>query len=155
MSITIGIRRSEETTAIRATNSLFLSGLILDLMAAGLAFLTARWLQRLSDDEQQHLEDAFKNRTGGKKLGLLSDLFIRALAMSLFVPMPLLVIGIACMLAGLIIYVWSQHTIIVAILVTATFAATMPFVAGVFLIGQNPKRRAAIIDRLSTMQGDW
>ena len=157
MSITISTPRRDETIAIRAINTLFLAGLILDLMAACLSYLTSRWLQRLSDKEQQYLEDAFERdpRDAQKNYGLLYDLFIRGLALSLFIPMPLLVIGIFCMLIGLLIYAWSQHTMIVAILVTIAYAGTLPFVAGVFLIGKDEDRRKAIIDRLSTMQGDW
>lgn len=41
------------------TNVLFLSGLILDLMAAFLSYLTSRWLQRLSTEEKRLLELAF------------------------------------------------------------------------------------------------
>jgi len=57
LSISIGI--TPETASIRATNVLWLSGLILDLMAAFLSYLTSRWLQRLSREEKMLLERVF------------------------------------------------------------------------------------------------
>ncbi|KAG5650163.1 hypothetical protein H0H81_000500 [Sphagnurus paluster] len=63
MSTTMGIDRSQETPALRTVNALFLSGLILSLMSASLAFLTARWLQRFSQKERNHFSEVFeKNR---------------------------------------------------------------------------------------------
>lgn len=166
MSTTLGLPRDEETIAIRAVNSLFLSGLVLDLMAAFLAFLTSRWLQRLSAAEQGYLEDTFQRRQEiiqGKgqlvveraPVALLNRSIYTFFAMSLFVPMPLLIIGVVCMVAGLLTYAWSQHATIVATLVTTTCVLTLPFLAGIFLIGRKEGRRKAVIERLSAMQGDW
>ena len=59
MVVTAGIPKSQQDRAIQAINSFFLSGLILDLMAAVLALLTARWLQRLTPDEKVFLERTF------------------------------------------------------------------------------------------------
>lgn len=173
MSITIGITGDEETIAIRAINAFFLGGLILDLMSAFLAFLTSRWLQRLTVAEKLHLEKAFRrqNLLAGRETAAVecsesgqdverglsppNGLACAFFAMSLFVPMPLLVIGVVCMTAGLLTYTWSQHATSVAIPVTVACVSTLPFVAGIFSIGRKERRRKAIIDRLSTMQGDW
>lgn len=62
MSVSIGLTGADETAAIRATNALFLSGLILDLMAAFLSYLTSRWLQMLSNDEKDQLEKSFNKQ---------------------------------------------------------------------------------------------
>ena len=76
--------------------------------------------------------------------------------MSLFVSMPLLVIGVVCMVGGLLTYAWSQQPTIVAALLTLACGATLPFAAGDFLIGRKDEnKRMDIIYLLSTMQGDW
>jgi len=85
----------------------------------------------------------------------LKRIVYASLSMSLFVPLPLLVIGAICMISGLLISAWSQHPLLVAILTTTACAATLPFLAGVFMIGRDKGRRKAIISRLSKMQGDW
>jgi len=48
-----------DSTAVRAVNAFYLSGLIFDLIAACLAFLTSRWLQRLTNSEKHYLQDVF------------------------------------------------------------------------------------------------
>ncbi|KAF7976056.1 hypothetical protein HWV62_7593 [Athelia sp. TMB] len=64
MSLSIGTPKDQETAALRAVNTLFLSGLILDLMAAFLSYLTSRWLRRLSKTEMNELEKAFNDHQG-------------------------------------------------------------------------------------------
>lgn len=53
---------SPETVAIRAINTFFLSGFVLDILASLLAFLTIRWLERLTKWERGHLEAMFSHR---------------------------------------------------------------------------------------------
>ncbi|KAG6908875.1 hypothetical protein DXG01_002949 [Tephrocybe rancida] len=60
MTATIGIGRDAETAALSAVNALFLAGLIFSITSAFLAFLTARWLQRLSNSERTRLEITFE-----------------------------------------------------------------------------------------------
>ena len=69
--------------------------------------------------------------------------------------MPLLIFGIVCMMAGIYIYVWTQHSVIVASLVTLAGASPLPFIFGDFYIGRDGDRRRKLITRLSEMQGDW
>lgn len=189
---------SHETIAFRAINAFFLGGLILDIMSASLAFLTSRWLQRLTDDEKKLFEDKLtsvkktrqkKSRASQAKQPtddslnctgvphaeqqiegdlnrdveqhshrdsqLLRSAFYSWLSLSLFVPMPLLVLGVLSMVCGLYVYAWTQHPWIVATMFSIAGGATAPFLFGVFLIGQDPGRRKNIIHRLSRMQGDW
>ncbi|KAF5371383.1 hypothetical protein D9615_009699 [Tricholomella constricta] len=184
MSTTIGLSRDQETAALRAVNALFLSGLIICVMAAFLAFLTARWLQRLTDDERMHLEVVFNNRTWRQHLRQTADHVIEQrddgpsektpvtcqldeqpsflvrlihayFAYSLFAPMTLLIIGVLCMTVGLLVLAWAEHSLAVAITLTVACLVVLPFPAGVFLIGDKRQTRIVIIQILSRKQGDF
>jgi hypothetical protein len=177
-----------EDVAIRAVNAFWASGLVLDVLAALLAFLTGRWLERLTVRQRIHLEEDFSYSNGDedgeydqnerhsqdKRYDVESQLmhgqtqrerpwrtsnsqwlFYTWLGLSLFVPMPLLVFGIVCMVAGIYTYVWTQHSVIVASLVTLAGAVPLPFIIGDFVIGQDDTTRRNLITRLSEMQGDW
>lgn len=154
---------SDETTAIRAVNALFVSGLILDIMSAMLAYLTGRWLERLTEQEKDILEEYFASRdTLGSsqptpQRSPLEFIYYSWMAFSLFVPMPLLTLGVVCMMAGIYTYVWTQHSFVLAGLVTLAGVVALPFVIGDLFIGirKNSKRREKVIRRLSEMQGDW
>lgn len=176
-----------ENVAIRAVNAFWVGGLILDVLAALLAFLTGRWLERLTVQERKHLEKEFSYSNGDEdedydserhsqdkkhddesqpmhgqpqrehlwRTGDSQWLFYTWLGMSLFIPMPLLVFGIVCMIAGIYTYVWTQHSVIVASLVSLAGAIPLPFILGDFIIGKDGERRRKLITRLSEMQGDW
>ena len=62
LATTIGIPARDETIAFRAINSFFMGGLVLDIMAAMLGYLTSRWLQRMTDEEKDFLEETFARR---------------------------------------------------------------------------------------------
>ncbi|KDR68440.1 hypothetical protein GALMADRAFT_215871 [Galerina marginata CBS 339.88] len=169
------------SVAIQAINAFYVGGLILDLMAASLSFLTARWLQRLSEEEKDRFETALgqKNRQAKKQMSSRSSssdkqgnpeegrmnaqpvlplherILYAWMSFSLFSPLPLLIIGVVCMFVGIYVYVWTQQPKAVAIVVTAAGGAALPFVAGVFAIGQKEERRAVILSHLVSMQGDW
>ncbi|KAJ7734079.1 hypothetical protein B0H16DRAFT_155636 [Mycena metata] len=168
LGTTIGISRNEETVSLGAVNVLFLGGLILDIMSASLAFLTSRWLQRLTIDEREFLEKTFASseshdghRTSDSpqlpppKSVLDSKMAISFFARSLFVPFPLLLAGAACLVLGLLVYIWAQQALGVAVIVTVIYIFTLPFFFAVFLIGRDQQRRKEIIMRLSMSQGDW
>ncbi|KAF7967414.1 hypothetical protein HWV62_34387 [Athelia sp. TMB] len=182
MSLSIGTPKDEETAALRAVNALFLSGLILDLMAAFLSYLTSQWLRRLTKAEVLELEMVFNDRQDflaeknldlerrGADPPIVRTSYLSApahshrwndklveicFAISLVISMPLLAFGSLCMVVGIIIYTWSQHPTIVASIVTGIFTVNVPFLAGVILISRKSSRRRAIIHRLSTMQGSW
>ena len=167
MVVTAGIPKSQQDRAIQAINSFFLSGLILDLMAAVLALLTARWLQRLTPEEKDFLERTFAAAEHGKHSvpndkdenscphssgppntddighSTLADRILCAwFATSLFVPMPLLTTGILCLVIGLYVFAWTQQTVIVAIWMTLAGAGTLPFLVGVFAIGRKHDGKA-------------
>ncbi|KAM6489889.1 hypothetical protein JOM56_014701 [Amanita muscaria] len=151
---------SPETVAIRAANAFFLAGLVLDVLAALLAFLTTRWFERLTEEERTYLEAIFSQKQNNPakrrwKMGSSQWFFYTWLGMSLFVPMPLLILGIVCMMVGIYTYVWTQLSVIVASLVTLAGAGPLPFIFGDFFIGGEPARRRNLIIRLSEMQGDW
>jgi hypothetical protein len=61
------------------------------------------------------------------------------------------------MMAGIYTYIWTQHSPVVAALVTLAGGATLPFIVRDYYIGmrKNSKRREKVIRRLSEMQGDW
>lgn len=180
MSTTIGLSRSDETPSLRTVNAFFLSGLTFDLVSAFLAFLTARWLQRLTDEERAHLEVVFEQAQNQHAPSSNTDpeagvepgahqpapsppdmrpfvaRFIHAYcAHALFAPMTLLMLGVFCMAAGLLIFAWAEHSLAVAIVLTAVCLGLLPFPAGVFLIRRKASTRIAIIDILSKKQGDW
>ncbi|KAH6919119.1 hypothetical protein BKA70DRAFT_1089210 [Coprinopsis sp. MPI-PUGE-AT-0042] len=166
MSVTVGLSISEQTTSIRAINALYLGGLILDVASAVLAFLSARWLERLSQEERLFLENRFtrqneaRRSTGGVPTRIRwsfegGRLFSTWLGFSLFSPMPLLVLGVTCMVAGIHVFAWTQQHIAVALVVTFASVGVIPMVAGDFYIGPSEPRRRAVIERLSELQGDW
>jgi hypothetical protein len=57
MSTTISITQANETTAFHAVNAFFTGGLVLDIMAAMLGYLTGRWLERLTEEEKKALDE--------------------------------------------------------------------------------------------------
>jgi preprotein translocase subunit SecF len=156
MTITITIELEEQTVAIYVVNSLFLSGLILDIAAAFLAFLTSRWLQRLENSEKAHLEDVL----GGNHHPRAATSQVRKFlhnwfSLSLFVAMPLLVIAVMFMVVGIMVYVWSAQHLSVAVATSIALALPLPFIVGVFCIGRDQTRRENIINHLGGMRGDW
>jgi hypothetical protein len=167
MTTTLSV--TPETEALRWINALYLVGLVLDVLSALLAFLTTRWLERLTEPEKDLLEMEFSyhNLYADEKAPPLPPsirpwktgdrqwFYYTWLGGSLFVPLPLLVLGIMCMVAGLCTYSWTQHPVLVACLVTSASAAPLPFIVGDFSIGRNRDRRKKLILRLSEMQGTW
>jgi len=156
---------ARETIAIRAVRAFFTGGLVLDIMSAMLGYLTGQWLQRLTVEEKTILEETFAHRDMARRSSdhptsqrhnfTLERIYYTWLGLSLFAPMPLLLFGIACMMAGIYTYVWSQYTTVVAVIITVAGAVSLPFVLGDFYIGRNSERRKKVIGRLSEMQGDW
>ncbi|PVF95825.1 hypothetical protein CPB86DRAFT_557113 [Serendipita vermifera] len=178
MSISMNTPLEEQTVTISLTNAFFLMGLVLDLMAALTSLLTFRWLQRLSHGERNYLETRFEARSPLARDDVEEDLesdseerhnesmlslqvkwlerFIYSWsATSLFIPWLFLVLGVTAMAIGIQIYIWTQQKFLVAILVTLTYVGVLPFLAGVFIIGRDSKRRKRIIRTLSKNQGDW
>ena len=152
---------NDEAIARRAINAFYTGGLVLDIMAGLLGYLTGRWLERLTEEEKTILDESFTHRNGSSsqatsQRSTLKHIYYTWLGLSLFVPMPLLVFGIIFMMAGFYTYIWTQHSIVVAAIVTLAGSATMPFVFGNFYIGRTSlERRAKVIRRLREMQGDW
>ena len=164
MSTTISTTAANETMALRAVNAFYAGGLVLDIMSAMLGYPTGRWLQRLTEEEIAILDENFTHRnthrpssqTTPPQRSTLELIYYTWMGLSLFVPMPLLFFGITCMMAGIYTYIWTQHSTVVAALVTLAGGATVPFVIGDFYIGRNNwERRRKVIHRLSEMQGDW
>jgi membrane protein YqaA with SNARE-associated domain len=132
-------------------------------MAAMLGYLTGRWLERLTEEEKKALDEnlTHRNTLGSSQpapqRSTLELVYYTWMALSLFVPMPLLTCGVICMMAGIYTYIWTQHSPVVAALVTLAGGATLPFIVGDYHIGmrKNSKRREEVIRRLSEMQGDW
>ncbi|KAG8789370.1 hypothetical protein FRC20_006401 [Serendipita sp. 405] len=177
MTISINTTRKEQTIKLCFINGLFMGGLILDLVASFLAFLTARWLQRLSAEERSKLEEIFTDKSSPRKNDeeqpaideqelqkqqqqqQQEDLFDRILhfwlSFSLFSSMPLLVLGVMCMAAGIGIYVLTCHKPIVGVLVILAYVGLAPIVVGIFLIGSGKKRRMGVIHELGKRRGDW
>ncbi len=150
--------QDDTTTRFRTVNAFYTGGLVLDIMSALLAFLTMRWLERLTEEEQGELEGDFLDRQSEEKAGRAKrrspfSWFYTWMGLSLFVPMPLLILGILCMIVGICTSIW--HSAVVAALVTLAVVGVMPFVAGDFFIGRERNRRRNLIIRLSEMQGDW
>ncbi|PVF95827.1 hypothetical protein CPB86DRAFT_875383 [Serendipita vermifera] len=177
MTITINTPIDQQTTVICLINAFFVMGLILDLVAAFLAFLTFRWLQRLSTEEKSYLKITFEARSRRQKIeelteegrstntaderglsskgGGIGEFFESWSALSLFIPMFFVVVGVAFMAVGIQIYIWTQQKRLVAILVTIAYVAVLPFIFGLFIIGKDAERRKRIIRKLSQRQGDW
>ncbi|KAG8762474.1 hypothetical protein FRC19_003687 [Serendipita sp. 401] len=177
MSISINTSLEDQSTKVCIINALFVGGLVLDLVASFLAFLTARWLQRLSKTERAELEQVFEAKNSKGLKGALEKgtstanqtqpptppptptpgerIILFWCSLSLFIPMPLLVLGVICMTLGIEIYVWTFHKTIVGILVSFAYVALVPFVVGVFTIGSGEERRKGVIHELGKRQGDW
>ncbi|KAF6752868.1 hypothetical protein DFP72DRAFT_442409 [Ephemerocybe angulata] len=169
MGLTIG---KDDTLGIRAINALFMGGMLVDIMAAMMGYLTIRWLERMRDAEQTLLNKLLQLKTNGRKADSATgakpvnfdsasinigppSLAHKFMALSLMIPLPFVMIGIAAMLAGIYVYVWTQHPTPVAIVVTVMGLSTLPFIACDFMIGRNEDRRKFIIRRLCELQGDW
>ena len=156
--------QEDKTAGFRAVNAFYTGGLILDIMSALLAFLTMRWLERLTEEEndvlerdflRQQSEDEADRRKIRPRRSPFDWIFYTWMGLSLFAPMPFLILGILCMLVGICTSTWLIHSAVVAALVTLAVASVIPFVAGDFFIGSQRDRRRNLLTRLSEMQGDW
>lgn len=107
-----------------AVNSCYTGGLVPDIMAA-IGYLTGRWLGHR------------RKRHPSQDATTLKLIYYTWLGLSVFVPMPLLAFGTTCMMARIYTYTWTQHSKVVAGLVTFAGDATIPFVVGDFYIGKN------------------
>ncbi|KAH9986187.1 hypothetical protein BJV74DRAFT_775036 [Russula compacta] len=158
-----------ENGAIRAINTLYLGGLVLDILSALLAFLTTRWLERLAEREKDLVEIKFsyQNLNADEKV-LITPRPMRPwktrdrqwcyytwLSLSLFVPLPLLIFGVMCMIVGICTYAWTQQPVVVGSLVTLASVVPLLFIVGDFSIGRERDKREKLITRLSEMQGNW
>ncbi|KNZ71601.1 hypothetical protein J132_08112 [Termitomyces sp. J132] len=76
-------------------------------------------------------------------------------AYTLFVPMSLLVIGFLCLSIGLLVFAWTEHSLAVGIVLTVVYLILLPFSVGVFLIGQRPHTRFAVIRALAKHEGNF
>ncbi|KAG6868843.1 hypothetical protein C0993_009380 [Termitomyces sp. T159_Od127] len=175
MSTTININRDEETASLSAVNSFFLAGFAFSITSALLAFLTARWLQCLTAHERSYFELVFEaeerlqtqrfhplNRlpdveegipaqpipiseccepaSKGDKRTLITPRFVHFyFAYTLFIPLTLLIIGFS----------------LVGIVITVVYLILFPFGIALFLIGQHPATRLAVIYALSKRHGNW
>jgi len=160
-----------DTPTVRAINSFFIGGMLLDIMAAMMGYLTIRWLERLRDDEQRILDKVLTYKTNARKLSGKPEAVVpydndsikiappglmhKFMALSLMIPLPFLMIGTIAMLAGIYVHVWNSQPLVVSIVVTIFGSMTAPFIICDFCIGRNMERRRFIIRRISELQGDW
>ena len=158
-----------ETQNLPWINTLYLIGLVLDILSSLLAFLTTRWLERLTEREKDQLEMVFsyhnlhadeKTLAASRpmrpwKTGDRQWFYYTWLGGSLNIPLPLLVLGIMCMVVGICTYAWMQHPAVAASFVTLAIAVPLPFIVGSLSIGRKRDRREKLILRLGEMQGDW
>lgn len=179
MGYTLG-NNLNDTRSARAINSLFLGGMLVDIMSAMMGYLTIRWLERMRDAEQELLNKLLHLKTNKRKAAAPAEdtektisadeaadlekviseieppkLIHKFMALSLLIPLPFLIIGCICMLAGIYVYVWSQLPTSVAVAVTVLGGSTVPFIICDFCIGRDEKRRRFIIRRICEVQGDW
>ncbi|CCA72925.1 hypothetical protein PIIN_06861 [Serendipita indica DSM 11827] len=170
-----------QTTKISLINAFFLIGLVLDIMAACLSFLTSRWLGRLTVGEKEFLNKWFdeRDKRAANKakadppgdtqpaaendteayspgpVGVVEKFIVWWTSLSLFIPLPLIVFGVGFMAVGIQIYIWTLQKRLVAIMVTIAYAGVTPFLIGVFVIGREPDRRERIMYKLAMRRGDW
>lgn len=158
-----------ETKSLRSINAFYLVGLVLDILSSLLAFLSTRWFERLTEAEKDLLETVFSyhNLYADEKdlatprpmrpwkTGDRQWFYYTCLSVSLCSPLPLLVLGVTCMMVGICTYAWTEHPTVVACFVTLASAVPLPFIVGDFSIGRKRDRREKLIIRLGEMQGDW
>ena len=134
-----------------------------------MAFLTTRWLERLTEQEKDLLEAVFSYHNLHPdekiiatsrpirpwKIGDRQWFYYTWLGGSLNVPLPLLVLGIMCMMVGICTYAWTQHPAVAASLITLVMVAPLPFIVGSLSIGRKKDRREKLILRMGEMQGNW
>ena len=134
-----------------------------------MAFLTTRWLERLTEQEKDLLEAVFSYHNlypdekilatsrpiRPWKIGDRQWFYYTWLGGSLNVPLPLLVLGIMCMMVGICTYAWTQHPAAAASLITLVMVAPLPFIVGSLSIGRKKDRREKLILRMGEMQGNW
>jgi hypothetical protein len=161
MSSPLSSPAENQSAAIQATNAFFLVGLIFDIIAALAAFLTARWFQILLPEERELLQECFDERIeeqsshspkkleSGTRHPKPASRYIQYLSLSLFSSFVMLVTGVEFLVVGLLIYVWATQTLVVACVVSCAYLTLAPFVLGIFLIGDDRKRRVRVIESLS------
>jgi membrane protein implicated in regulation of membrane protease activity len=135
--------------ALKFVNAFWISGIFLDVIGAVLATLTARWFELLDEDECDHL--AVHLATPSKSSPTWTRSYI--IATALFSPMPVVAVGVALLLIGLVVYVWAAQPLLVSVTSTLTFAILAPFVAIYFI--PHADRKKDIIECLGRKRGAW
>jgi len=148
------------TLSARFINAFWLAGIFLDVFAAVLAALTARWLEVLHPPDVEFLNNTWtaeeedipplkpdqsrKHRKG----------FIEYwVAMALFSGLGVLVAGVTSFFVGLMIFIWTQQPLLVSIIGTIPCVLLTPLVGCLFIPHVDGRRN--IIEILARKKGNW
>jgi len=151
---------NNSTLSAKLVNAFWLAGIFLDVFAAVLAALTARWLEVLHPPDVEFLNNTWaaeredipplkpdqsrKHRKG----------FIEYwVAMALFSGLGVLAAGVTSFVIGLMIFIWSQQPLLVSIIGTIPCALLAPLVGCLFI--PHVEGRRNIIEILARKKGNW
>ena len=151
LSITVA---DNTTLAVKFVNALWISAIFLDIFGAVLATMSARWLELLNDDDTEHFIDNWTTpvpRRPGKCI--FDEMINYIIATALFSPLGIVMLGIGCLVAGLVIYVWAKQPLLVSIISTTTFAILTFLCSSCFI--PHSDRRKDIIECIGRKRGTW
>jgi len=146
------------STSAKIINAFWLAGTFLDVFAAILSTLTARWLQVLEPKYAQDWETAWADqpnlpadqRQPRSSLAHFHDWII---ANALFSGLGIISVGVTLFLLGLLIYIWTKQPLLVSILATIPVAVLTPFLATTLLFPSGGKGN--VIRILAAKRGAW
>jgi len=143
------------TTASQLVNALWFAGIILDVFAAILATLTARWFEVLDESHVEFFNKtcSAKPKTQRKSERALPGIIDIVIANALFSGLPIITTGVVLFSVGLIIRVWEKQPLTVSIISTIPFVVLAPLVAVVFY--PHSTRKDNIIQILKGKRGEW
>jgi len=146
-----------DTLSAKFVNALWLAGVFLDVFAAVLATLTARWFEVLQPFDVEFLHNSWVIKvrpTPPDHSRSHSRRFIEyCVATSLFSSLGVLAVGVMMFCVGLLIFVWAKQPLLVSIIATIPFAVLTPLVGCLFI--PHVDKRRNIIELLAQKKGHW
>jgi len=145
------------TLSAKFVNALWLAGVFLDVYAAVLATLTARWFEVLQPLDVEFLNDTWVTKArptpSDRSRKHLKGFIEYCVATSLFSSLGVLSVGVVMFFVGLLIFVWAKQPLLVSIIATIPFAVLTPLTGCLFI--PHERGRANIIELLAQKKGHW
>ncbi|KAJ7671236.1 hypothetical protein B0H14DRAFT_3070640 [Mycena olivaceomarginata] len=121
-------------------SAIFVLGLFADVFGAILSFSTARWFEMLTEEEGDYLQRRWDVEIGdqdGTTCRPVSLSFVDAwICLSLIAGPYVVVVGLVCLILGLLVYTWMSQHIAVAVMAGILSAGCLLF-AMAFVVRHN------------------